>query len=40
MMLQQDLGKKGVHYEVSSICVPVPYDMKRQLRLAINEAAD
>jgi hypothetical protein len=40
MMLQQDLGQKGVHYEVSSICVPVPYDMKRQLRLAINEAAD
>lgn len=40
MMLQQDLGQKGVHYEVSSICVPVPYDMKRFLRLAVNQAAD
>jgi hypothetical protein len=40
MMYQQDLGQKGVHYEVSSICVPVPYDQKRVLRLAINQAAD
>ena len=40
IMYQQDLGQKGVHYEVSSICVPVPYDQNRVLRLAINEAAD
>lgn len=39
MMFQQDLGQKGIHYEVSSICVPVPYDQNRVLRLAINEAA-
>lgn len=39
MMFQQDLGQKGIHYEVSSVCVPVPYDQKRILRLAINEAA-
>lgn len=39
MMFQQDLGQKGIHYEVSSICVPVPFDQKRVLRLAINEAA-
>lgn len=40
MAICEDRGKKGLTFQIESICLPVPYAIQRVLYLSTNQAAD